>query len=108
MFFNKLREEMQNWVYERLAKLEDKFMKRVADAIKAANQTPEELIKNYKHTQWREVSRLVTTILEDRFNLAEAIPLAIYKGDKTVYSNSGYVGDTLSEAKKKIEKQEKK
>jgi hypothetical protein len=107
MFFNKLKEEMQDWVYEILAKLEDKFMQRVADAINAANQTPEELIEKYKHTQWYNVSRLVTAILEDRFNLTVAIPLAIYKGNKTVYSNSGYVGDTLSEAQKKIEKQEK-
>ena len=101
MFFNKLKEEMQNWVYVKLAKLEEKFMQRVADAIKAANQTPEELIKKYKHTQWYDVSRLVTAILEDRFNLAEAIPLATYKGNKTVYSINGYVGDTLKDAYEK-------
>lgn len=101
MFFNKLKEEMQNWVYVKLAKLEDKFMKRVADAIKAANQTPEELIKKYKHTQWYDVSPLVTAILEDRFNLTIAIPLAVYKGNKTVYSNTGYVGDTLKDAHEK-------
>ena len=88
MFFNKLKEEIQNWVYVKLAKLEDKFMQRVADAIKASSQTPEELIKKYKHTQWYEVSPLVTTILEDRFNLTTAIPLAIYKGDKTVSGSS--------------------
>lgn len=107
MFFNKLKEEMQNWVYVKLAKLEDRFTQRIFDAIKAANQTPEELIKKYKHTQWHDVSPLVTTILEDRFNLATYRNLAIYKGEYTLYSYSDYVGDTLSKAKEKIEKQEK-
>lgn len=107
MFFNKLKEEMQNWVYVKLAKLEDKFMQRVADAIKATNQTPEELIKKYKHTQWCDVSPLVTAIFEDRFNLTEVMPFAFYKGDETAYSCNDYIGDTLSKAKEKIEKQEK-
>lgn len=101
MFFNKLKKEMQNWVYVKLAKLEDNFMRRVADAIKAGNQTPEELIEKYKHTQWYDVSQLVTEVLEDRFNLTIAIPFATYKGNKTVYSNSGYVGDTLKDAYEK-------
>ena len=92
---------MQNWVHVKLAKLEDKFMQKVADGIKAATQMPEELIEKYKHTQWCDVSPLVTAILEDRFNLTIAIPLAIYKGNKTVYSNSGYVGDTLKDAYEK-------
>lgn len=105
MFFNKLKEEMQNWVYVKLAKLEEKFMQRVADAIKASSQTPEELIKKYKHTQWYDVSPLITAILEDRFNLTTAIPFAIYKGNKTVYSNSGYVGDTLKDAYDKERKE---
>ncbi len=109
MFFNKLKEEMQNWVYVNLAKLEESFMQRVADAIKASSQTPEELIKKYKHTQWYDVSALVTAILEDRFNLTIAIPFATYKGDKTVYSNSGYVGDTLKDAyEKELKKLEEK
>ena len=105
MFFNKLKEEMQNWVYVKLAKLEDEFMQRVADAIKAANQTPEELIEKYKHTQWYDVSPLVTAILEDRFNLVRYSNFAVYRGKDTIYSCSGYIGDTLKDAYDKERKE---
>lgn len=112
MFFNKLKEEMQDWVYERLAKLEDRITRIVAEAIIANSKTPKDLIEKYKHTQWLEISPIVRKILEDRFNLTVAIPLAIYKGNKTVYSNTGYVGDTLKDAcdkeRKESNQEEKK
>ena len=101
MFFNKLKEEMQNWVYVKLAKLEDRFTQRIFDAIEANSETPEDLIEKYKHTKWFDVSPLVTAILEDRFNLVKSISFAFYKGDGTVYSINDYVGDTLKDAYEK-------
>lgn len=101
MFFNKLKKEMREEFSEKIAIILAKLSEDVINGILAANKTTEELIKKYEHTQWKNLKPFEKIILVDRYNLTEAIPFAIYKGNKTVYSNNYYVGDTLKDAYEK-------
>lgn len=107
MFFNKLKEEIEDCTNAKLANFAEMYSEKIIESIEASSETPERLIKKYKHAQWFELNTITVAILKNRFNLVKSIPFAFYKGDGTVYSINDYVGDTLSKAQKKIEKQEK-
>lgn len=106
MLFNKLKQEMRKEFSEKIMIILAKLSEDITNGILASNKSTEELIKKYEHTQWKNLEPFEKNVLVDRFNLTETIPFAIYKGNKTVYSSNGYVGNTLKDAYEKESKKQ--
>ncbi len=114
MFFNKLKEELKEEnkknLKDRIAFFAEIYTKDIIKGLKATYKTLEELIAEYKHTKWEELTPFEAEILIDRFNLVPLIGnLAIYKGEKITFADWHYVGDTLKDAyEKELKKLEEK
>ena len=104
MFFNKLREEIKEYLKDRVAFFAEIYTKDVIKGLKATYKTLEELIAKYKHTKWEKLTPFEADILIDRFDLVPLMGgLAIYKGSKITFADWHYVGDTLIKVKERQE-----
>ena len=104
MFFNKLKEEIKEYLTDRICFFAKIYTKDVIKGLKATYKTLEELIAEYKHTKWEKLTPFEAEILIDRFNLVSLIGnLAIYKGPKITFADWHYVGDTLTKVKERQE-----
>lgn len=104
MFFNKLREENKEYLKDRIGFFAEIYTKDVIKGLKVTYKTLEELIAEYKHTKWENLTPFEANILIDRFNLASLMGnLALYKGSKITFADCHYVGDTLIKVKERQE-----
>ena len=107
MFFNKLKEELKEYLGAKLLKFAKKYTEDICESIKISHKTTEELIAKYKHTKWEELTPFEFATLKSKFDVVEDSSIDKYVSKNTCFMPWHYVGDTLSEAQKKIEKQEK-
>ena len=104
MFFNKLKEELKDYLKERLMIFAAKHTEDIIKGIQISNKSIEELIEKYKHTKWEELTPFEAEILIDRFNLVALTGgLAIYKGPEITFADWHYVSDTLIKVKERQE-----
>lgn len=109
MFFNKLREELKEYLKdclkERLVIFAEKYTKDIIEGIQINNKSIEELIEKYKHTKWEELTPFEKDVLIDRFNLPPLVGyLGVNKRQEIILANWHYVGDTLTKVKERQEK----
>lgn len=105
MFFNKLREELKDYLKEKLVIFAAKYTKDIIEGIQINNKSIEELIEKYKHTKWEELTPFEAEILIDRFNLPHLTGyLGVNKRQEIIYGTWHYVGDTLTKVKERQEK----
>ncbi len=107
MFFNKLKEELKEYLTAKLIKFTKKYTIDIIKGININHKTIEELIVEYRHIKWEELTPFEASVLVDRFhlqNLCESI--GIYRGPKIAFAPYYYVSDTLTYVKEKIDKYE--
>lgn len=105
MFFNKLKEEIKEYLTDRICFFAKIYTKDVIKGLKATYKTLEELIVEYKHTKWEELTPFEAEILIDRFNLPHPTGyLGLNKRQEVIYGTWHYVGDTLTKVKERQEK----
>ena len=103
MFFNKLKEELKEYLKAKLLKFATKYTEDICESIKISHKTTEELIAKYKHTKWEELTPFEATTLISKFDLVEDSRIGKYVGKNTCFMPWHYVGDTLQSDKERKE-----
>ena len=103
MFFNKLKEELKEYLIAKLLNFAKMYTEDICESIKINYKTTEELIAKYKHTKWEELTPFEATALISKFDLVEDSRIGKYVGKNTCFMPWHYVGDTLQSDKERKE-----
>lgn len=103
MFFNKLKEELKEYLKAKLLKFAEKYTKDICESIEISHKTTEELIAKYKHAKWEELTPFEATTLISKFDLVKDSVIGKYVGKNTCFMPWHYVGDTLQADKERKE-----
>ena len=103
MFFNKIREELKEYLKAKQLKFAEKYTEDICESIKISHKTTEELIAKYKHTKWKELTPFEATTLISKFDLVQDSCIGKYIGKNTCFMPWHYVGDTLQADKERKE-----
>ncbi|MBQ8635315.1 hypothetical protein IJ425_04090 [bacterium] len=105
MFFNKLKEELKEYLTAKLTKFAKRYTIDIIKGININHTTIEELIAKYRHIKWKELTPFEAEVLVDRFHLQNLCEgMGIYRGPKTTFAPYYYVSNTLTKVKEKIDK----